>query len=301
MTTLEGVFPVISTPFTDTDELDPSTLQREIDWLIEGGVDGLTIAMVSEVLRLSEAERRTLTELTVEHTGGRVPVIASVGAETTRLAISYATHAQEAGATAVMAISPMAVALPDDQIATYFRTIIESIEIPVVVQDASGYLGRALPISLYVDLIDRYGADRVYVKPEASPIGPRLSTLREASGGRARVFEGTGGLMLVDSFSRGIVGTMPGAEMPWAIVALWRALLDGEQERAWRIHGLIAALVSLQTSLDSFIAVEKHMLVRQGVFISENRRQPVAFILDAETRAAVDRLTDELLVACTTN
>ncbi len=301
MTTLEGVFPVISTPFTDTDELDPSTLQREIDWLIEGGVDGLTIAMVSEVLRLSEAERRTLTELTVEHTGGRVPVIASVGAETTRLAISYATHAQEAGATAVMAISPMAVALPDDQIATYFRTIIESIEIPVVVQDASGYLGRALPISLYVDLIDRYGADRVYVKPEASPIGPRLSTLREASGGRARVFEGTGGLMLVDSFSRGIVGTMPGAEMPWAIVALWRALLDGEQERASRIHGLIAALVSLQTSLDSFIAVEKHMLVRQGVFISENRRQPVAFILDAETRAAVDRLTDELLVACTTN
>ena len=301
MIDLAGVVPVISTPFTDDDELDLIALRREIDWLIDHRVDGLTIAMVSEVLRLSEHERRTLTEATVEMTAGRVPVITSVGAETTRLAVSYATHAQAAGASAVMAIAPMAVALPDEQIAAYFRAIIESIEIPVVVQDASGYLGRALPISLYVDLIDAYGAERVYVKPEASPIGPRLSALRDASSGRARVFEGTGGLMLVDSFNRGIVGTMPGAEMPWALVALWKALHADDPERIQSIHGLIAALVTLQTSLDSFIAVEKHMLRRQGIFTNEHRRRPVAFELDEETRAAVNRLTDQLLRACSRN
>ncbi len=298
MGSLTGVYPVISTPFSDSDEIDVAILQREIDWLINCGVDGLTIAMVSEVLRLSESERRTLAEITVSHAAGRVPVITSVGAETTRLAVAYAQHAQEIGASAVMAIAPMAVALPDEQITTYFRHIIESIDIPVVVQDASGYLGRALPISLYVDLIDNYGADRVYVKPEAAPIGQRLSALRDASDARARVFEGTGGLMLVDSFSRGIVGTMPGAEMPWALVALWRALEAREEQRISQIHGLIAALVSLQTSLDSFIAVEKHMLVRQGIFTHTHRRQPVGFELDTETIAAVDRLTDQLLDAC---
>jgi 4-hydroxy-tetrahydrodipicolinate synthase len=298
---LAGVFPVISTPFTDDDELDLTTLRSEIDWLIANGVEGLTIAMVSEVLRLSESERRALTEATVECAVARVPVITSVGAETTRLAVSYAKHAQSVGAAAVMAISPMAVALPDEQITAYFRAIIESIDIPVVVQDASGYLGRALPISLYVELIDRYGADRVYVKPEAAPIGPRLSALRDASSGRARVFEGTGGLMLVDSFHRGIVGTMPGAEMPWALVALWNALQADDPERAQSIHGLIAALISLQTSLDSFIAVEKHMLRRQGIFTNEHRRQPVGFDLDHETRVAVDRLTDQLRHICCTN
>lgn len=298
MTSLAGVFPVISTPFTDTDEIDVEVLQREVNWLIDTEVDGLTIAMVSEVLRLSESERRMITELTVTHAAGRVPVITSVGAETTRLAVAFAKHAQDVGAAAVMAISPMAVALPDEQITTYFRNIIESIEIPVVIQDASGYLGRALPISLYVDLIDAYGPDRVYVKPEASPIGPRLSSLRDASAGRARVFEGTGGLMLVDSFARGIVGTMPGAEMPWALVALWRALHDGDTGRVTQIHGLISALVSLQTSLDSFVAVEKHMLVRQGIFANTNRRQPVGFELDGETISAVDRLTDQLREVC---
>jgi hypothetical protein len=73
MTGLTGVFPVISTPFTDADELDGEVLQREIDWLVDCGVDGLTIAMVSEVLRLSEAERRELAELTVQYAAGRVP------------------------------------------------------------------------------------------------------------------------------------------------------------------------------------------------------------------------------------
>ena len=298
MSSLTGVYPVVSTPFDAHDEIDVPILHREIDWLINCEVDGLTIAMVSEVLRLSECERRALAESTVSHVAGRVPVITSVGAETTRLAVAYAQHAQEIGARAVMAISPMAVALPDEQIATYFRHIIESIDIPVVVQDASGYLGRALPISLYVDLIDTYGTDRVYVKPEASPIGPRLSALRDASDGRARVFEGTGGLMLVDSFSRGIVGTMPGAEMPWALVALWRALEARDEQQIRQIHGLIAALVSLQTSLDSFVAVEKHMLVRQGIFTNTKRRQPVGYELDAETVVAVDRLTDQLLEVC---
>jgi len=298
MTELAGVFPVISTPFTAADEIDTGALRHEVDWLIDSEVDGLTIAMVSEVLRLSESERRTIAELTVSYAHGRVPVIASVGAETTRLAVSYAAHAQEIGAAAVMAISPMAVSLPDEQIATYFRSIIESIDIPVVVQDASGYLGRALPISLYVELIDQYGPDRVMVKPEAAPIGPRLSALRDASAGRARVFEGTGGLMLVDSFARGIVGTMPGAEMPWAIVALWRALQSGDEQRVLRIHGIVSALVSLQTTLDSFIAVEKHLLVRQGVFTNTNRRAPVGYELDDETRTHVDRLTDQLREAC---
>ncbi len=298
MKQLAGVFPVISTPFTVDDEIDAVVLRREIDWLIDCDIDGLTIAMVSEVLRLSEGERKNLAELTVSYAGGRVPVITSVGAETTRAAITYATHAQEIGAAAVMAISPMAVSLPDEKIAHYFRSIIDSINIPVVVQDASGYLGRALPISLYVDLIDQYGPDRVLVKPEAAPIGPRLSALRDASDGRARVFEGTGGLMLVDSFARGIVGTMPGAEMPWALVALWQALTSVDEQRVARIHGVIAALISLQTSLDSFVAVEKHMLVRQGIFANTNRREPVGYELDHETVAHVDRLTDQLRAAC---
>jgi dihydrodipicolinate synthase/N-acetylneuraminate lyase len=70
----------------------------------------------------------------------------------------------------------------------------------------------------------------------------------------ARVFEGTGGLYLIDSFRRGVVGTMPAADLIWALSALWRALGHGDYARAYRLAGPLAQMIALQTSLDSFIA-----------------------------------------------
>jgi 4-hydroxy-tetrahydrodipicolinate synthase len=139
----------------------------------------------------------------------------------------------------------------------------------------------------------------VYFKPEATPIGPRLSALREATGGKARVFEGTGGMALVDSFRRGIVGTIPGADLIRGIVALWRALAAGDERRVYQLSLPISALVSLQTSLDAFLAIEKYLLVKQGILPSASVRGPVGFALDEETRAEVDRLFELLMsVVC---
>ncbi len=134
-------------------------------------------------------------------------------------------------------------------------------------------------------------------KPEASPIGPKLSELRDATGGRARVFEGTGGIALVDSFKRGIVGTMPGADLIRGLVPLWNSLQAGDTEKADRIHGPLAALISMQTSLDGFLAVEKHLLVRQGIFKNTLVRGPVGFRLDEETKGEIDRLFDRMIAA----
>jgi 4-hydroxy-tetrahydrodipicolinate synthase len=287
---LHGVVPVLSTPFDASDEIDADALAAEVEWVLASGVDGLAIAMVSEVLRLSEDERRRLTALVVELADNRVPVVASVGAESTKAAVRLAGHAQDAGASALMAIPPALVELPDGEVLAFYRAILDAVDLPVVVQDASGYVGRPLSIELCATLLDAYGPDRALFKPEAAPIGPRLSALHDATGGVARVFEGTGGLALVDSHRRGIVGTMPGPEVPWALVALWSALERGDEARAATVHGPLAALVELQTTLDSFVAVEKHLLVRQGVLPDARRRRPYGYELDAPTILEVDRL-----------
>src|SRR5690606_13268330 len=103
-------------------------------------------------------------------------------------------------------------------------------------------------------------------KPEATPIGPKLSALRDATSGKARVFEGTGGIALVDSYRRGIVGTMPGADLISGIVALWKALEAGDERRIYELSLPISSIVAIQNSLDAFLAVEKYLLVKQGVF-----------------------------------
>ena len=55
----------------------------------------------------------------------------------------------------------------------------------------------------------------------------------------------------------------------------------------------------MQAGLDGFLAVEKYVLVKRGLFLSEARRRPHAWNLDDETRAEVDRLLERLDVALT--
>jgi 4-hydroxy-tetrahydrodipicolinate synthase len=297
---LRGVLPVFQTPFLADERIEADTLAREIVWLYARGADGIVMAMVSEVLRLSSEERRELAELACRFGRQRGAVIISVGAESSKIAEHYARHAQDCGAAAVMAIPPVAVAAAEKELLAYYQRIINAIEIPVIVQDASGYVGRPMSIELHAKLLDDHGPQRVMFKPEATPIGPRLSALRDATARRAAVFEGTGGIALVDSFRRGIVGTMPGADLIDGIVALWKALTAGDERRIYRISQPVSALVAMCNSLDAFLAVEKYLLVKQGVFRNTLVRGPVGYVLDDETRREVDRLFDLLSEALQT-
>ncbi len=117
---IQGVLPVLHTPFLEDETIDRGSLQREIDWCYELGVDGICGAMVSEVLRLTFAERLELTRLMSDISDGRGAVIASVGAESTRQALDFARQAEETGCDAVMAIPPVTTALPVPAVGLFF-------------------------------------------------------------------------------------------------------------------------------------------------------------------------------------
>ncbi|MVA75712.1 dihydrodipicolinate synthase family protein [Auraticoccus sp. F435] len=299
MSEIEGVLPVVSTPFDGQWRLDRHALAAEVDWLLDHGADGVTVAMVSEVLRLTHEERRELTEAVVTTVQGRAISVVSVGGESTDQALALTAHAVSVGADAVMANPPLTVAaLSDEQLLSYFSAIADAAgDVPLIVQDASGYIGTPLSLETLVELHSRYGPVKVQFKPEAQPLGGRLSALLEMTDGTARVFEGSGGLALVDNYQRGIVGSMPGPDLVWAIVPLWRALVDGDLERAYRIQECLSPVLNLVSGLDSYIAMEKHLLHRQGVLPSDRQRQPVGFVLDDQTREELDRLVDRLSVA----
>lgn len=293
---LAGVLPIVHLPFDEHDRIDETILRREIDWMFAVGADGIGTGMVSEVAQLSAAERARLAELLVEAAAGRGSVFLSVGAESASVARAHAVAAERAGCDAVMAVPPIAVRLPPAAIVGYFRGIAESVSLPLVVQDASGYVGQPIPHAACVELLDRYGPDKILFKPEAAPLGPNLSALRDATGGRARIFEGSGGILLVDAYRRGVAGTMPGVDLLDAVVAVWRALRAGDDEAAYAVSLPLSALVALemQAGLAGFLAIEKYLLVKRGLFASDRRREPVGWSLDPETAREVDRLFELL-------
>jgi 4-hydroxy-tetrahydrodipicolinate synthase len=130
----------------------------------------------------------------------------------------------------------------------------------------------------------------------AAPNGPTLSALRDATGGKAHIFEGSGGIFLIDSFRRGITGTMPGLDLLDGVVAVWKALARGDEEAAYRVYYPVCAIVALQlqAGLAGFLAVEKYLMVKRGLFASARRRKPYGWEMDAETAAEVDRLYDRM-------
>ena len=290
-----GVYPVIQTPLDDHDNIDEAVFESEINWLINNGVKGLVLAMVSEVMRFSAAERRNQWQIVLRILDGRLPLIVSVGGESTAIAIQLAKAAESDGASALMATPPASFPATSSEIYSYYTAIIESVQIPLIVQDASNYMGQPLELELYGKLLEKYGNTRVQFKPEAKPVKERMAALQEIAGGKAKVYEGQSGLDLLDTHPLGLVGTMPGAEICWAIVAIWDALEAKDLVRASAIHACVEKLVELQPTIDAYVAVEKYLLVKQGIFTSSRQRGPVSTILSEKTKGEIDLIFNELV------
>lgn len=289
---IQGVIPVLSTPFTIEGELDLPTLQKEVIWVVDQGVDAVATGMVSEILKLSVSERENHARAICEAARpSNTPVIISCGTESEKETINLSIQAEESGAAVLMINPPITVSLSDDELEKYYRKIFDATSTPVMVQDASGYVGKPISLSVLSNLFQSY-SERIYFKPEAVPIGQRLSNLRDLTGGKAKIFEGTGGAHLVDSYARGAIGTMPGPEFSWAFVYLWKQVETGNWNEINPLNGAIANLVNLMPVLDSYVAIEKYFLKKQGVFTNTVTRAPRGFYLDEETQKECDRLYD---------
>ena len=290
-----GVYPVIQTPLDVNDQIDEVVFETEINWLVKSGVKGLVLAMVSEVMRFSAAERRNQWQIVLRILDGRLPLIVSVGGESTAIAVQLAKAAESDGATALIATPPASFPATSSEIYSYYTAIIESVKIPLIVQDASNYMGQPLELELYGKLLEKYGNTLVQFKPEAKPVKERMVALQEIAGGKAKVYEGQSGMDLLDTHPLGLIGTMPGAEICWAIVALWDALEAKNLVRANAIHACVAKLVAFQPTIDAYVAVEKYLLVKQGIFTSSRQRGPVSMSLSDQAKSEIDQVFNELL------
>lgn len=293
---LAGVIPILHTCYRADGSVDEDAVQREVDWVFATGAHGCGIALASDLLRLTPAERRALARTAVAATRGRGPAVISVGADTVAEAVGYARDAHAAGATALMAIPPRDGDGNEAALLSYYGGLAAATPLPLIVQDASSYVGRPMSAEFQAGLLDRYGADRIWFKPEADPAGPLIARLRALTGGLARCFEGSGGSHLVENHAAGIAGTMPGCDLLDAVVPLWKALEAGDAATVARLRGPVEALARLEAGrgLDGYLAVERYLMKKRGLFPSDRMRGDGAWTPDVALRAEVDRLFDRL-------
>ena len=88
---------------------------------------------------------------------------------------------------------------------------------------------------------------------------------------------------------------MPGSDLIDIIVALWQALLEGNESRIYKISFPLSSFISILTSLDAFLTIEKHILVKRGIFKNTIIRKPCSYKLDSETNNEVDLIFNKLI------
>lgn len=288
MNDLKGVMPVLITPYDAQDDIAWNEVNEQVNYLSQVGCDGVVVGQVSEVLRFSEKERFEMAERLPAYADGKLKAIMSTGGESIRQAVQYSQHAEKNGCDALLVMHPSIMALDDDAMLLYFRSVIESVDIPVLVHHAKSMAKNPLSIQVQSELLELYGPQKVLFKPESQPTPPRVSELMKATKGKARIFEGDGGMMLVDTFQRGIAGVIPATEIAEISVTLWSLLKRGDFVRARKIaYPLSYLMCHMMNSIDCYLAISKRMLKNMNLMSRETIRLPIDYKVDSATMEEV--------------
>ncbi len=289
-TKMQGVFPILVTPFDERSRIDEESLRSLVDLNIRAGVHGLGIALGSEVYKLSEAERDQVTRIVVDQTRGRVPIVVNTGAPGTDLAVLYSRSAAEHGASALMLIAPTA-AVPSE-IREYFGAVSDAVALPIFMQDVVG-----APISAPLARQIAEESEHVdYIKVESGYTPTKVVEVVAQAGERLTVFGGAGGSYFLEEMRRGSLGTMPYCSQPEAFVEVWRRFREGDETGARAVFDRVIAPINriAAEAPGAHYHVHKELLRRRGVIKTAVVRRPAGPPLDEPTRRELDAAISEL-------
>src|SRR5215204_6245749 len=144
-----GLMPAMVTPFDERGEQDLASTEAVIERFLEAGVSGISpLGSTGEASHLTADERRRFAEEVTGMVAGRVPVVVGVGFSGTRETVELASHAEEAGADAVLAVSPFYWKVGEEALSNHFAAVAGSVDIPVMLYNLPMLTGIDLSPSL---------------------------------------------------------------------------------------------------------------------------------------------------------
>jgi 4-hydroxy-tetrahydrodipicolinate synthase len=284
MPDFHGVFPYLVSPIDAAGHIREDVLARLCDDLIKSGVHGLTpLGSTGEFAYLDAEQRTAVVRTTIAAAKGRVPVIAGVVSTSTADAVAQARSYQKLGANGILAILEAYFPLADAQVESYFRSIADAVDIPVVIYTNPQFQRSDLTLDVIARLAShpRIG----YIKDASTNTGRLLSIINRC-GDEIKVFSASAhipaAVMLI-----GGVGWMagPACIIPKQSVALYdlcKARRWDEamvlQRKLWRINEAFARF--------NLAACIKAGLAIQGYDVGDP--VPPQAALTAEQRKAVE-------------
>ena len=257
-TRLQGIFPIVQTPFTSDNRLDTKTLAAELQFLHESGVQGVVWPqLASEWAELSPEERTLGAETVVKTMKGLKPkVVLGVQGPDIESAVRYAQHAEKLGPDAIIALPPRDTSNLD-RVTEYYLSIAKQSTRLLIVQSIGN-----MSVEFVLSLGKQIPTLR-YVKDEAGHTLTRISQYHKLDP-EFGVFTGAHGKTIMDELKRGAVGSMPAACFGDLYAKFWGLWQEGRREEAMDHFSRIALLIH---QIEAYgLPSLKYVLFLRGIF-----------------------------------
>jgi 4-hydroxy-tetrahydrodipicolinate synthase len=271
-----GVYTALVTPFTHDGGLDEAAVRRLARRQIEGGVAGLVpMGTTGEAVTVSADEHRRVVQWVAEEARAAdrpVQVIAGCGSNDTGKTIETARLCQDAGADALLVVTPYYNKPPQRGLADHFRRVADAVDLPVVLYNVPGRTGSNLLPETVLELAE----------------DSRFAAVKEASGNLDQVSAiladrpaGFGLLSGEDSLTLPIVAlggdgviAVISNEAPALLVELVERALAGDRDGAAAVHARLVPLMRANFLESNPIPV-KWAMARLGL-MDAHLRPPLA-------------------------
>ncbi len=183
-----GAGVAIATPMHTDGSIHWEELARMIDWQIDNSTDAIIICgTTGESATMSDAEHLEAIRFAVNHTGGRIPVIAGTGSNDTAYAIQLSQEAAAAGADGILVVTPYYNKCSQRGLAQHFEKIADAAQLPMILYNVPSRTGVNIAIDTYKYLS---GHPYIVAAKEASGNISHVADLKAACGENLDVYSG---------------------------------------------------------------------------------------------------------------
>lgn len=282
-----GVLAPVATPFDAQGNIDERAYIAQLEWMEQQGVHGVVVGgSTGEGYTLSESELGRLVELATHTLKGRLPVLASIIADSTWAAVSRAKLVTEFPIHGIQVAPPHYIFRPsDDGIIAFYDAVAKATKLPLVIYNVIPWTNVTPALALrMMEAVPQVQA----VKQSDKDFGVYVDLVRTI--GAERVFAAIdGGLM--SCYDVGAIGSIAAiaSAAPKASVALWNAVQAGDREQATLLHRQLLD-VWMAVSAPNLPAQVKTAQSLQGVPVSFPR-SPMAASSEAQQAAIAQALS----------
>ncbi|WP_248896594.1 4-hydroxy-tetrahydrodipicolinate synthase [Haloplanus halobius] len=262
LTEFRGVYPAMTTPFHENGGIDFETLRADAQRLADAGVDGLVpVGSTGESATLSHDEHIEVVEAVIDAVDDDVPVIAGSGSNNTREALSLSRRSADAGADALLLISPYYNKPEPQGMYEHYRTIADEIDIPQIVYNVPGRTGQNISVDTAVDLASH--PNILGYKAASGDLNQVSEVVERTRDEDFHVLAGDDGLIL-PTLSIGGTGTISVVANiePARTVDMVHSALDGDFEHARERHHELGPLMRALFVETNPIPVNEAMAMR---------------------------------------